>query len=318
MASNKRRCGPRSPSCSASSMITAVRGSVLLWTGWPSPGTKRPAARCSATARRASASHCSSVEGSASETLASTPARKRAVSSVTPRKRDPPPSRPAAIAPWKASGALYRVRRAAIAVGVKPWSASETSTASNMRTCCGVGRRCVASQSASSPKPTLPISSPARSWPSRRILVASEVPIPVGYSIACPFFILITPGALDAGPVSSLILQECSGYLAFMGLGARRLTKPGANLLAILAQSRGRQRVARRRSRERDRVADHRHGLVPAADLDDGIEANLAGKGYPRGDGVDWAAGNAGGAQAAEPLVGCPCAQPFNQERAQG
>ena len=33
---------------------------------------------------------------------------------------EPPPSRPAAIAPWSASGALYRVRRATIAVGVKP------------------------------------------------------------------------------------------------------------------------------------------------------------------------------------------------------
>jgi hypothetical protein len=63
---------------------------------------------------------------------------------------------------------------------VKPWSASATRTASNTRTCDGVGRRCATSQKASSPKPTLPIRSLDRSWPSSRIVLASDVPIEVG------------------------------------------------------------------------------------------------------------------------------------------
>jgi hypothetical protein len=50
--------------------------------------------------------------------------------------------------------------RAAIAVGVNPWSASATRQASKSVTCSGVGRRRAASQNASSPKPTVPI----RSW----------------------------------------------------------------------------------------------------------------------------------------------------------
>jgi hypothetical protein len=41
-----------------------------------------------------------------------------------------------------------------MAVGVSPWSASDTSTASNMASCAGVGRRLAISQNASSPKPT--------------------------------------------------------------------------------------------------------------------------------------------------------------------
>ena len=50
MASNSRRCGPRSPSSSAISISTGVRGSVTLCTGCPSPGTKRPSARVRRTA----------------------------------------------------------------------------------------------------------------------------------------------------------------------------------------------------------------------------------------------------------------------------
>jgi len=68
----------------------------------------------------------------------------------------------------------------AIAVGVKPWSANATSTASKTRVCEGVGRRIATSQKASSPKPTFPIRSAARSCPSRRISSAVEVPSEVG------------------------------------------------------------------------------------------------------------------------------------------
>ena len=67
-----------------------------------------------------------------------------------------------------------------MAVGVKPWSASATSTASNTRVCEGVGRRIATSQKASSPKPTFPIRSAVRSWPSSRISSALEVPSEVG------------------------------------------------------------------------------------------------------------------------------------------
>src|SRR5579883_1790637 len=150
------------------------------------------------------------------------------------------------------------------------------------------------------------------------MLVASEVPMPVGYSIGFPFFIFITPVTLDEGPVASWLLRERARRLTFWRSGARRLTEPGADLLAMLAESWRWQRVARGRSRERDWMANHRHGLLSTADLDNGIEANLAGKGNPSCDVVDRATGDAGGAQSAEPLAGCPCAQTFNQERAQG
>ena len=67
-----------------------------------------------------------------------------------------------------------------MAVGVKPWSASATSTASKTRVSDGVGRRIATSQKASSPKPTLPMRSAVRSWPSSRISSALEVPSEVG------------------------------------------------------------------------------------------------------------------------------------------
>ena len=66
-----------------------------------------------------------------------------------------------------------------MAVGVKPWSAKATSTASNMLRCCGVGRRLAMSQKASSPKVTFPNRSSARLWPSTVMLSVSEVPRPV-------------------------------------------------------------------------------------------------------------------------------------------
>jgi hypothetical protein len=67
-----------------------------------------------------------------------------------------------------------------IAVGVNPWSASAASTASNTRVSPGVGRRWVASQKASSPKPTFPMTSSARSEPSRVIFSRLEAPSAVG------------------------------------------------------------------------------------------------------------------------------------------
>ena len=67
-----------------------------------------------------------------------------------------------------------------MAVGVKPWSASATSTASKTRVSDGVGRRIATSQNASSPNPTLPMRSAVRSWPSSRISSALEVPSEVG------------------------------------------------------------------------------------------------------------------------------------------
>ncbi len=67
-----------------------------------------------------------------------------------------------------------------MAVGVNPWSASATSTASKTLTWAGVGRSWVTSHNASSPNPTLPIRPVARFWPSSVIVSASEVPSEVG------------------------------------------------------------------------------------------------------------------------------------------
>jgi hypothetical protein len=72
------------------------------------------------------------------------------------------------------------VSRAAIAVGVKPWSASPASTASNTRSSPGLGRRSVSSQNDSSPNPTLPIRSSGTLCPIRDIVSASLVPSDVG------------------------------------------------------------------------------------------------------------------------------------------
>jgi hypothetical protein len=63
-----------------------------------------------------------------------------------------------------------------IAVGVNPWSARAASTDSNTRVSPGVGRRCVANQKASSPKPTVPMTSRARSVPSSVIVSRVEAP----------------------------------------------------------------------------------------------------------------------------------------------
>ena len=64
IASNSRRCGPRSPSSSAMPMSTGVRGSSTLCTGWPRPGTYLPASRVRRTASSATASQPASSVGS--------------------------------------------------------------------------------------------------------------------------------------------------------------------------------------------------------------------------------------------------------------
>ena len=92
--------------------------------------------------------------------------------------------------------------RAAIAVGVKPWSASATSTASNTRVSDGVGRRSVTSQKASSPKLTLPIRSAVRSWPSSLIWSAVEVPSEVGKDGPAESLIRPSPGRGPRPPVA--------------------------------------------------------------------------------------------------------------------
>ncbi len=78
------------------------------------------------------------------------------------------------------SGALRKVIRAEMAVGVKPWSASATSTASKTRACCGVGSSRVISWKARCPKLTCPMRSADRSRPSSEIVCRSETPSDVG------------------------------------------------------------------------------------------------------------------------------------------
>ena len=101
------------------------------------------------------------------------------MSSTTPRNTLPPPSRPAAIAPWIDSVAPVQVSRAASTVGVSPWSASDTRTASNSWVSPGEGRRPAARRKACSVKVTVPISSRARSRPRMVMASGEDVPIPV-------------------------------------------------------------------------------------------------------------------------------------------
>jgi hypothetical protein len=54
------------------------------------------------------------------------------------------------------------------------------STASNSRVSPGVGRRRAANQNASSPNPTVPMMSSARSWPSKLMRSVVETPSAVG------------------------------------------------------------------------------------------------------------------------------------------
>src|SRR5213080_3097372 len=65
-------------------------------------------------------------------------------------------------------------------------------------------------------------------------------------------------------------------------------------------------------------MTNHWHGIIPSANLDDGIESDFASERDTPFDVVDWAERYASGAQPAEPCVGCSRAQPINQQWAQG
>ena len=143
IASNSRRCGPRRPSSSAMPISTGVRGSPYLVHRVPEAGDEPPAPPGSpAPPRSASASQpASSVGRSPSVPLEDvvqvacrSPRSRRGTASR--RRAARRPARPAA-----SPAPTGRSSRAAIAVGVKPWSASATSTASKTRVSDGVGRR---------------------------------------------------------------------------------------------------------------------------------------------------------------------------------
>src|SRR5439155_4127344 len=65
-------------------------------------------------------------------------------------------------------------------------------------------------------------------------------------------------------------------------------------------------------------MTNNKQGIISSADHEHGIESDFASEGDTPFDAVDWAARDAGGAQPAEPFVGCSRTQPFNQQRAQG
>src|SRR6266704_7069005 len=106
--------------------------------------------------------------------------------------------------------------------------------------------------------------------------------------------------------------------MVFLRVGAFRLAEPGANLLVVLAERRRRQPVAWRRQRERNRMTNHRQGIISSADFDHGNESDFASERDTSFDAVDRAARDSGGAQQAEPFLSRSRAQPFNQQRAQG
>src|ERR1700733_1151970 len=269
-----RTCGWTRPMASIS---LGVRGSRTLWTGCPRPGTNFRSALARVTAARASASKPASSVG-ISPASASTASRNWPQSSVTPRNRDPPPSSPAASAPCTESGADRYVIRAAIAVGVKPWSASATRTDSKTRTSDWVGRRWVTIQNVSSPNPTLPIRSSARFWPSKVIVSASEVPSEVGYSW--------------------FIRSSLRGRL-----GRQRLRQPSPDLVAVLVQLRRRERVAGGGLGEGDRVPHGRPRAIAGPGRDDRLEPDLLRERDALVDRVDRPAGHADRDQLVEPVA---------------
>jgi hypothetical protein len=85
----------------------------------------------------------------------------------------------------------------------------------------------------------------------------------------------------------------------------------------VLVQARWRQHVARRRPRERHRVAGRRHHRVPLPDLDDRVEAELGRVRDALVEGVDRRARDAGREQLAEPLVAGARREPRLEQRAQ-
>src|SRR5579885_56149 len=152
------------------------------------------------------------------------------------------------------------------------------------------------------------------------MLLASDVPMPVGYFTCLPCS-LDSPGrALPLSKIANAgyALLACGGSrLEIHRAAARRLAEPGAKLLTVLAERRRRQRVARRRPGKRDGMSDHGHRLVSRANLDDGIKAEFLGELDAAFDSVDGTAGHARVAQPAKPLAGRSGAQPLNQQWAQ-
>ena len=171
------------PSSSAIANSTGVRGSPSLWIGWPRPGTTRLPARtpaqrlaCDVVVLLVGDRRRAALGDVGGESLGEEPAAVLGDAEVARAAAE----QAAAIAPCTDSGAPVSVSRAAMTVGVRPWSASATSTVSNTRASPAVGRRCATSQNASSAKPTLPMRSAARSWPRSVIEARSDVPIDVG------------------------------------------------------------------------------------------------------------------------------------------
>src|ERR671936_1764619 len=154
------------------------------------------------------------------------------------------------------------------------------------------------------------------------MLLASDVPIPVGYS-ACPPCSLtrirrvLSSLRLLVPSRCAILACGCPGRLEVLWVDAWRLAEQGANRLVILAERWRRQRVARRRQGERDRVTDHGNDVIPGANVDDGVESKVAGELDTPFDVVDRPARHANGTQPLEPFAGRSGAQPFNQLRAQ-
>src|SRR5919109_2674384 len=154
------------------------------------------------------------------------------------------------------------------------------------------------------------------------MLLASDVPIPVGYS-ACPPCSLtrirrvLSSLRLLVPSRCAILACGCPGRLEVLWVDAWRLAEPGANQLVILAERWRWQRMARRRQGERDRVTDHGNDVIPGANVDDGVKSKVAGELDAPVDAVDRAARHASGAQPLEPVAGRSGAQPFNQQRAQ-
>src|ERR671938_968653 len=140
------------------------------------------------------------------------------------------------------------------------------------------------------------------------MLLASDVPIPVGYS-ACPPCSLtrirrvLSSLRLLVPSRCAIVACGCPSRLEVLSVDTWRLAEPGANLLVILAERWRRQRVARRRQGERDRVTDHGHDVIPRANVDDGVESKVAGELDTPCDAVNRAARHARGAQPLEPVA---------------
>ena len=146
------------------------------------------------------------------------------------------------------------------------------------------------SQKASSPKPTLPIRSAARSCPSRRISSASEVPSEVG-KVVMRHAPRVRGPAREPAPDLLAVLVEAAAAAAGSPAGV---------------------------AEKRDRVAHRGHRGLALADGDDRVEADLLGERDAAVDGVDRAARHPGG----DDVVGTTpssvrVAQPLDEQRPQ-